>query len=105
VVTKTRPAVVLSTEKYHQERPDVIAGILTTKLAKATTETDYVLEDWKEAGLKYPTAFRAFIGTEWQDDIQKRLGVLSERDWREVQKRVLLALELDQADEPEAVTV
>jgi mRNA-degrading endonuclease toxin of MazEF toxin-antitoxin module len=28
--TKTRPAVVLSTEDYHRHRPDVVVGLITT---------------------------------------------------------------------------
>jgi len=32
VETKVRPAVIIASEKYLAERPDVIVGILTTKI-------------------------------------------------------------------------
>ena len=32
--TKIRPAVVLSTERYHRHRPDVIVGLVTTQPRK-----------------------------------------------------------------------
>lgn len=42
---KRRPTVVVSTDTYHNARPDVILGVLTTQVAKATAPTDYVLQD------------------------------------------------------------
>ncbi|MGA3019642.1 MAG: hypothetical protein ABSF62_21170 [Bryobacteraceae bacterium] len=38
--TKVRPAVVISSGAYLVERPDVLVGILTTKLPKTITSTD-----------------------------------------------------------------
>lgn len=40
-LTKTRPAVVLSTPEYHREHPDVILGLITTKRADILCSTDY----------------------------------------------------------------
>jgi mRNA interferase MazF len=61
--TKRRPAVVLSSPTYHAARPDVILGIITTQVASSDTVTDYTLHDWKAAGLRKPSAFRAFLVT------------------------------------------
>ncbi|HLK60158.1 MAG TPA: type II toxin-antitoxin system PemK/MazF family toxin [Chthonomonadaceae bacterium] len=61
--TKQHPAVVLSSSSYHSNRPDAILGLLTTQIADATTPTDYVLQDWAEAGLHRASAFRAFFVT------------------------------------------
>lgn len=61
VGTKARPAVVVSTSFYDSHRPDVIVGLLTTQVAKATAPTDYVLQDWAAAGLHRPTAFRSYL--------------------------------------------
>jgi len=47
VETKLRPAVVLSSEIYLRERPDVIVGILTSKLPGRPATTDHVLRDWR----------------------------------------------------------
>ena len=50
--TKVRPAVVIASDTYLVERPDVLAGILTTKLPRTATATDCVLLDWQSAGLR-----------------------------------------------------
>jgi mRNA interferase MazF len=60
--TKRRPAVVVSSNVYHSERPDLILGILTTNLASAPASPDYALRDWSAAGLHAPSAFRSYFG-------------------------------------------
>ena len=55
---KRRPAVVVSSSTYHRHRPDVIVGILTSQVQQAVAPTDYVLQDWGEAGLHRASAFR-----------------------------------------------
>jgi mRNA interferase MazF len=60
---KRRPAVVVSTSLYHHHRPDVIVGLLTTQVSKATAPTDHILQDWAAAGLNQPSAFRSYLVT------------------------------------------
>jgi mRNA interferase MazF len=91
---KRRPAVVVSTEKYHKTRPDVILGLLTSQVGTATAPTDYVLQDWKGAGLSSPSAFRAFLATLPADSI-KVVGHLSGRDWQEIQTRLKITISID----------
>lgn len=91
VETKRRPAVVISTDEYHKYRPDVVVGMFTTQRDKATAPTDYLLLDWATSGLHHPCAFRSFLLTlpaEGADYI----GRCSERDWREIQARLVRAL-------------
>jgi mRNA interferase MazF len=63
VETKVRPAVVIASSTYLAERPDVLVGILTTKLPRSTTSTDYVLMDWQLVGLRAESCFRAYVLT------------------------------------------
>jgi len=42
---KRRPAVVISSDAYHRERPDLILGVITSNLTAATTSTDCSLVD------------------------------------------------------------
>src|SRR5438067_2363897 len=84
VETKRRPALVISSEEYQRQHADVIVGLLTTNLGAARTGADYVLKDWAEAGLDYPSAFRAWISTEPQGAVWSRIGKLTERDWNAV---------------------
>ena len=89
---KTRPAIVVSTRDYHTARPDVILALITAKLSAPTASTDYILQDWNQAGLHQPSAFRAFLETHPASAIQFEIGKLSDRDWLEVQARLRLAI-------------
>ena len=91
--TKRRPALVVSTDLYHQNRPDVILGVVTSRLASATAPTDYVLQDWSQAGLHRPSAFRSFLITMPKSDLDTA-GRLSDRDWEEVKSRLRLSIDV-----------
>jgi|ERR1043165_4560401 mRNA interferase MazF len=89
---KRRPTIVVSTATYHSTRPDVILAVVTSQIASASAPSDYVLQDWGPAGLRQPSAFRAFIVTLPAASIFSIIGQLSDRDWREVQARLRVAL-------------
>ena len=55
--------------------------------------TDHVLADWRLAGLRSPSCFRAFVLTIHRSEATI-IGHLSERDWIEVQARVRAAFAL-----------
>ncbi|WP_313657041.1 type II toxin-antitoxin system PemK/MazF family toxin [Planktothrix agardhii] len=80
---KRRPAVVLSSEIYHQNRPDVIVGLITSQ-TDVLGVTDYLLQDWQAAGLRVASVFRCFIVTLPPSANLVRIGHLSERDWQGV---------------------
>jgi mRNA interferase MazF len=82
-VTKTRPAVVLSTDDYHRHRPDVVVGLITTQAPKPLAPTDCVLRDWKQAGLHAASFFRPFPVTLPQREV-RLIGRLSDSDWASV---------------------
>jgi mRNA interferase MazF len=88
---KRRPAVVVSTEIYHRTRPDVILGLLTSQVAAATGPTDCLLQDWQAAGLRSPSAFRAFLATMPTASLTT-IGHLSDQDWQKVQGCLRIAL-------------
>ncbi len=90
---KRRPCVVISTQNYLSQRPDVTFAIITTQVEKATTEFDCVLFDWRDAGLQFPSAVRSYFYTTKQSEVHK-IGRLSAADWQEVQIHLRLALEL-----------
>jgi mRNA interferase MazF len=89
---KPRPAVVISSDMYHRVRADIVVALLTSKLAEATTVTDYVLQDWAAAGLHVPSAFRSFFATLTRTSIIREIGQLTDRDWLEIQSRLRIAL-------------
>lgn len=91
VETKVRPAVVIASETYMAERPDVIVGILTAKIPSPLASTDYVLRDWQAAGLRTQSCFRAYILTLHRSNLTV-IGHLSTEDWAQVKHRVLRAV-------------
>lgn len=85
-VTKVRPAVVLSTEDYHRDRPDVIVGLIATRAPTPLAATDCAIQDWKEAGLHAPSYFRLYPVTLPHREV-RLIGRLSETDWATVRAR------------------
>jgi mRNA interferase MazF len=93
-ITKRRPAVVLSSAQYHSECRDAIVGLITSQLNRANSATDHLLEDWKEAGLTQPSAYRTFLATIPRSAINRHIGRLSTRDLRSVRKCLQIGLSL-----------
>lgn len=91
VETKVRPAVVIASDTYLVERPDVIVGILTTKIPVILGSTDYVLVDWQTAGLRAGSCFRAYVLT-LHPSHTTIIGHLSQRDWAQVKAQLRVAL-------------
>jgi len=91
---KTRPAVVISSDYYHAEQPDIILSAHTTNIKMATGFLDYILQDWSIAGLKFPTAFKPVIVTLDPNLIVYHIGSLSLRDLDEIHARLRLILDL-----------
>ena len=90
--TKRRPAVIVSSALYHQQRTDVVVGLITSQIAGATAATDHILRDWHHVGLRQPSAYKTFLTTVPRSAISRRIGKLSNRDWRSVLKCLQLAL-------------
>jgi mRNA interferase MazF len=88
--TKVRPAVVVASSEYLVERPDVLIGILTTKLPKPGTSSDCVLLDWQSSGLRAESHFRAYVLTIHRSELSV-IGHLSDRDWDRVKACVRAA--------------
>lgn len=88
---KRRPAVVLSSQLYHDSRPDVIVGLITTQTT-ALGATDWVLQDWQQARLRTASIYRSFIVTLPPAANLVRIGHLSPQDWQGVRNCLKIAL-------------
>jgi mRNA interferase MazF len=84
-MTKTRPALVLSTAAYHEYGADVIVGLITTKSADPLRPTDREIKNWRAAGLHAPSCFRLYHATLLQRNVRV-IGRLAADDWREVRR-------------------
>lgn len=96
---KRRPTVVVTSELYHKHRPDIVLGVLTSQLGSATTPLDYVLHDRAAAGLRQPSAFRAYFSMA-DPSYVKVIGHLSARDGAEIQERLKLAFGVEPSRQP-----
>jgi mRNA interferase MazF len=76
---KRRPAVVVSSPVYHASRPDVVVCLITSQTIPSGP-TDYILEDWAQAGLRVPSVFRCFFATLPPTTHPVLVGHLSDRD-------------------------
>ncbi len=90
--TKARPTIVVSTSLYQATRGDVVVGLVTGQIVRATSPTDHVLIDWKSAGLRAPSAYRTFLYSLPTKEIHQVIGRLSDRDWEAVQNCLRLAI-------------
>ena len=99
---KRRPTVVISSPVYHASRPDVVVGLITSQTV-TLGPTDYVLQDWSQAGLRIPSVFRSFFATLPPATHPELVGHLSDRDWQEVCACVRTALAPLTSSEPPAI--
>jgi mRNA interferase MazF len=90
-MTKTRPAVVLSTAAYHEHGADVIVGLITTKSADPLRPTDSDIKAWRTAGLHAPSRFRLYVATLLQRDVRV-VGRLAPDDWQEIRRRIQIGI-------------
>jgi len=89
---KRRPAVVVSSDAYHSNRPDVILGLITSQVAGAIGPTDYALGDWATAGLRLPSLFRSFLVTVPRTASTRSRAIFSDKDWLAVRATLATAL-------------
>jgi mRNA interferase MazF len=80
--TKRRPAVVVSSERYHQERPDLIILAVTSQVRTAPAVGEAAIAKWKEAGLLKPSVLKPFVATIEKGLVLRRLGRMEEEDRR-----------------------
>lgn len=88
---KRRPAIVLSSQAYHQGRQEAIIAPVTSN-ADRVLFGDHPIKNWKTAGLLYPSVVAGIIRTIKQLAIERKLGRLSSPDLTGVDvqvKRVL----------------
>ena len=56
--TKTRPAVVVSSEIYHRVRSELLLAYVSSQVTKAHRDLDHILVDWALVGLPKPSFVR-----------------------------------------------
>lgn len=80
--TKRRPAVVVSSDAYHRERPDLIILAVTTQVRAAPAVGEAAIAMWKQAGLLRPSVFKPLLATIEKGLVLRTLGRLEDEDRR-----------------------
>jgi len=80
--SKKRPAVVISTDRYQRERPDLILMPITSQNPGSTRFGDAPVRDIQAAGMLMPGVIKPVIFTIEANMVQKALGRLVEDDQR-----------------------
>lgn len=79
--SKRRPAVVVSSDAYHRERPDVIIVAVTSRTVRpAASIGDVLIEEWRAAGLLKTSLIKPIFTTVEQRLILRKLGALQPTD-------------------------
>jgi len=78
--TKKRPAVVVSSNAYHRDRPDVILMAVTSQLRPAAGVGEVAVERWKQAGLLKPSVLKPLLATVEKGLVIRKLGRLEAQD-------------------------
>lgn len=83
--TKQRPAVIINSDTYYQQRPDVILLAITGQLHQPLVFGEYMIQEWQAAGLLKQSVFKPLIATIEQTQVIRRLGHLTASDQAGVQ--------------------
>ena len=78
--SKRRPAVVVSSDAYHRERPDLIILAVTSQARPEPALGEAAIAKWKEAGLLRPSVLKPVVATIERGLVVRRLGRLEEED-------------------------
>jgi mRNA interferase MazF len=84
--TKKRPAVVISSSAYHQQRPDLILMAVTSQFKPAHTVGEVAVQHWQAAGLIKPSVLKPLITTIETGLVLRVMGKLLENDRRALRR-------------------
>jgi len=78
--TKKRPAVIVNSERYGRERPDVILMAVTSQTRPTPTVGEVAVKHWQAGGLLKPSVIKPIIATVEARIVHRQLGRLHADD-------------------------
>lgn len=91
---KRRPAVIVSSDTYHQGRQEAIIAAITSRTDRMLIG-DHLISSWKEAGLLFPSVATGIVRTIKQGMIARKLGSMADQDLRAISTNLKLAMGLN----------
>ena len=78
--TKKRPALVVSSDAYQRERPDLILMAITSQVRPTATVGEIAVVHWQAAGLLKPSVIKPLLTTIEARLMLRQLGSLHADD-------------------------
>ena len=92
--SKRRPVLLLSSDEYMEGRQEAIVSAITSN-TRRLLPGDHLMNDWEEAGLIFPSVTTGIIRTIKQSMIERKIGVVSPRDFADIESNLNQILELN----------
>ena len=78
--TKKRPAVIVSSNGYNQNRPDIVIMAVTSQIHGSGYFGDVRIQNWQQAGLLKPSVIKPILATVEKGLVIRRLGSIADND-------------------------
>ena len=92
---RRRPAVIVSSDAYHQSRQEAIIAAITSRTDRILAG-DHLISDWQGAGLLFPSVATGIIRTIKRGIIAKKLGSMPRPDMQGIEDNLRDVLGLKQ---------
>jgi mRNA interferase MazF len=90
---KKRPAIVVSSDAYQRQRPDVVLMAVTSQLLRpAGAVGEVLITEWQKAGLPKASLIKPVFATIEKRLILRKLGELQEPDRSALRQALAAAL-------------
>lgn len=77
---KKRPAIIVSSNDYNINRPDIIIMAVTSQMRSSAYFGDIIIHQWKQAGLLKPSVIKPIFTTIEKNLVLKKLGHIENED-------------------------
>jgi mRNA interferase MazF len=92
--TKLRPAIIISSNDYHQGRQEAIIAAITSQTDRLLFG-DYLIKDWNKSGLLFPSVVTGIIRTVKQSMIDRKLGTVPVAEMQAIDGKLSASLNLN----------
>ena len=90
---KVRPVLVISSAGYNRNRQDLIVAAVTSNIRRRLFG-DYMMADWRGAGLLFPSIVNGILRTIKQTMVERRLGRMADTEMPAFERLLRRALAL-----------
>ncbi len=77
---RKRPALIVASDTGNGSDSDLIIAQVTSHVSSTSRAGDYMIQDWKDAGLPRPAMVRCRLATLQAALVLRKLGSLSQQD-------------------------